>query len=100
MTSFPWIIIGIVLGLLATGISIFLLWKLWKKRNEMKSQGTNYHAFFILGVSFFLFGVVYGITFFISSMQVFLILGIVFVAMGTSYLAIGLANKDKWGKQT
>ena len=47
-----------------------------------------------------MFGVVYGITFFISSMQVFLILGIVFVAMGTSYLAIGLANKDKWGKQT
>jgi hypothetical protein len=93
MTSFPWIIVGIVLGLLVTGISIILA---WKKRKEIKSKGTNYRAFFILGVFFLLLGVIFDITFFISSTQVFLILGIVYIAMGISYISIGLANRDKW----
>jgi len=97
MASFPWLIIGIVIGLLVTGISVTLL---WKRRKEVKSQGTDYRAFLTLGITFFLVGVVYGITFFISSTHVFLILCIVFVAMGTSYLTISLANKGKWGKQT
>ena len=97
MTSFPWIIIGIVLGLLVTGISIILL---WKKRKEIKSQDTNYRAFFILGISFLLLGIVFGITFFISSTQVFLILGLSFIAPGIFYISFGLVNKDKWNKVT
>ena len=97
MTSFPWIIIGIVLGLIVTGISIILV---WKKRKELKSQDTNYRAFFILGVSFLLLGLVFEITFFISSTQVFLILGLSFIAIGISYISIGLTNRDKWQSKT
>jgi len=96
MDSIPWIIIGIILGLVVTGIGIVVV---WKRRKEVKSQDTGYRALYILGLSFLPLGVIFEIIFFTSDTKVFLVLGFVFIALGLSYLSIGLANKDKWNKQ-
>ena len=97
MNEFPWVIVGVIIGLILIGILVVMAFK-WKR--EGKSQGTNYRALFILGIIFFPLGVIYEITFFVSSTKVFLILGLSFIAMGLSYIAISLANKNKWTKIT
>ena len=100
MDSFPWVIIGIVLGLVVSGIGVIVL---WKKRKEVKTQEKGYQkgyrALFILGLSFLPLGIVFEIIFFTSDIKVFLVLGLAFIALGLSYLSIGLGNKDKWNKQ-
>ncbi|MFC1972214.1 hypothetical protein ACFLVE_02260 [Chloroflexota bacterium] len=96
MNEFPLVIMGILVGLILIGILVALTIK-WKK--EEKSKGTDYRAFFILGISFLPLGIIYEIVFFVSDTKVFLVLGIAFIGMGLSYLAIGLGNRDKWKKQ-
>jgi hypothetical protein len=97
MDSFPWVIIGIVLGLVVSGIGVIVV---WKRRKQVESQGAGYRALYILGLSFLPLGVVFEIIFFTSDIKVFLVLGLAFIALGLSYLSIGLGNKDKWNKQT
>ena len=96
MDSFPWVIIGIVLGLVVTGIGAIVI---WKRRKDVESQDTDYRALFVLGASFLPLGVIFEIVFFTSDTKVFLVLGLAFIGMGLSYLAIGLTNKDKWKKR-
>ena len=96
MNTSPFVIIGIVVGLILVVIlAVFAL----KKNKEGKSKGTDYRAFFILGISFLPLGIIYEIVFFVSGTKVFLVLGIAFIGIGLSYLAIGLGNRDKWKKQ-
>jgi len=92
MNEFPWVIVGVIIGLILIGILVVMAFK-WKR--ERKSQGTNYRALFILGITFLPIGVIYEITFFVSGTKDFLVLGLSFIAMGSSYIAIGLANKGK-----
>ena len=96
MNTYPFVIIGIIVGLILVGILVVFALK--KKKGE-KSQGTNYRALFILGICFLPLGIIYNIVFFTSGTKVFLVLGIAFIGMGLSYLAIGLGNRDKWKKQ-
>jgi len=93
MNNLPWIIVGIIVGLILVGFLIVLA---FKRRKEGKSQTINYRTFFILGISFLPLGIVYEISFFISGNTVFLTLGLAFIGMGLPYLAIGLTNRDKW----
>ena len=93
MNGFPWIIIGIAIGLILTGILVVVTLKIKK---EGYSKGTDYRAFFTLGISFLALGIIYEIVLLVSCTKVFLVLGIVFIGLGISYLAIGLGNKDKW----
>ena len=93
MNDFPWVIVGITLGIVIVGILVALA---FKRRKEGKSQAINYRTLFILGITFLPLGVLYEVVFFISGTTVFLILGLAFIAMGISYLTIGLANRDKW----
>jgi len=96
MNTSTFVIIGIVVGLILVGIlAVFAL----KRNKERKAKGTNYRAFFILGICFLPLGIIYEIVFFVSGTMIFLVLGIAFIGMGLSYLAIGLGNKDKWRKQ-
>jgi len=96
VNDFPWVIVGIIVGLILVGILVaFAL----KRKKEGKSKGTGYRALFILGICFLPLGIIYEIVFFTSGTRVFLILGIAFTGMGLSYLAIGLGNRDKWKKQ-
>ena len=97
MNEFPWVIVGVIIGLILIGILVVMAFK-WKR--DGKSHGTNYRALFILGITFSPLGVIYEIIFFVSGTKVFLVLGLAFIAMGLSYIAISLANKDKWTKQT
>jgi len=96
MNEFPWVTIGIIVGLILVVALIVLM--LWKRKKEGKPKETNYRAFFILGITFLPAGIIYEVVFLLSGTTVFLILGLSFIAMGLSYLAIGLANKDKWKK--
>ena len=93
MNEFPWVIVGIIVGLILIGILVAMT---LKRKREGKSGETNYRAFFILGVTLFPLGIIYEIVFFVSGTKVFLILGLAFIAMGLSYVAIGLANRNKW----
>lgn len=93
MNTFPFIIVGIITGLILVGILVVLA---WKKNKVGNNKGTNYRVLYNLGVIFLPLGVIYEIVFFVLDIKVFLVLGISFIAMGLSYLAIGLGNKDKW----
>ena len=95
MNDFPWAILGVTAGLALVGI---LLTVTLKRKREEKPRGTNYRAFFVLGITFLPLGIIYEIVFFTSGTKVFLVLGLAFIAMGISYLAIGLTNKEKWKK--
>jgi uncharacterized membrane protein HdeD (DUF308 family) len=92
MGTFPFVLIGIFIGLILVGIlAVFV----WKKNKEGKAKGIGYHVLFIMGIIFLPLGIIYEIVFFASDTKVFLILGIAFVGMGLSYLAISLGNRDK-----
>lgn len=93
MNSLPWIIAGIVLGVITIAVGAIIL---RKKRKEGETRVVNYRALFILGITFIPLGIVDEIVYFVSGTQVFLIIGTVFIVMGLLYLVIGLANKDKW----
>ena len=93
MGTFPFVLIGICIGLILVGIlAVFI----WKKSKEGKAKGTGYRVLFILGITFLPLGIIYEIVFFTSGTKVFLVLGIAFVGMGLSYLAISLGNRYKW----
>ena len=93
MGTFPFVTIGIFIGLILVGIlAVFA----WNKNKGRKTKGTGYRALFILGITFLTLGIIYEIAFLISGTKVFLILGISFIGLGLSYLAIGLGNRDKW----
>ena len=93
MDTFPFVIIGICIGLILVGIlAVFA----WNKNKEGKAKGTGYRVLFILGITFLPVGIIYEIVFFASDTKVFLVLGIAFIGMGLSYLAIGLGNREKW----
>ena len=95
MNELPWVIAGIVVGLILIGILAAII---LKRKREGKFGETNYRALFILGITFFPMGIIYEITFFVSGKTVFLVLGLSFIAMGLAYLAISLVNRDKWKK--
>ena len=92
MNGITWIIIGIVTGLILTGILAIVL---LRKRRQEKTKEINYRAFFILGISFLSLGIIYEIVFLAADRQVFLALGLPFIAIGLSYTAISLANRNK-----
>ena len=93
MDGFPWIIIGLVVGLVLVGIILVVL---YRRKKEKKFQEIDYRAFFILGVTFLPLGVLYEIIYFVADIMVFLVLGLAFIAMGITYLGVGLKNRDKW----
>ena len=92
MNDFPWVIIGIIVGLIATGILIALV---LKRRRASKPIVSHYRALFVLGITFIPLGIIYEIVFFVSGTKVFLVLGFSFIAMGLSYVAISLASRNK-----
>jgi hypothetical protein len=83
---------GLVLATLVI-IGVLFIILLFKMKKEGKTREINYQVFFYLGSSWIPIGCVFMIA-------INPIVGIAFMGMGTSYLAIGLANRDKWGKNT
>ena len=88
MSAFiPWIGASIV------GIAIVFILLIWKYRDsEYIRRDTDYKAFFWMGLIWVIIG---GLVLWLY--REFSTSGL--FAMGVIFLAMGLANKDKWGKQ-
>jgi len=81
MEPMPWIIIGLIAALfLGFAVAVSM-----RKKNG-KRQATDYRTIFYLGFLWFVMGMS-------NDMNVFFILGL-------AYMGMGLANRDKWKKQT
>jgi Gpi18-like mannosyltransferase len=85
----PYVILGIVFGLIVIGVTIALLFR--KRKAGIKAEEINYQAFFIMGISFLPMGIVFSAT--VSPG----FLGI--AGLGAVYLALGLKHRDKWEKK-
>ena len=96
MNSIPWVLVGIVVGLvvLAIGMVVAL-----RKRKEART--VDYRNYFVMGVIWVLSAPVMILLPWILHEEEpsFMPIGFVFLAMGVPYMIIGLGNKDKWGKQ-
>jgi hypothetical protein len=83
---------GLILAtLIIIGVLFIIL--LFKMKKEGKMREINYQVFFYLGISWIPIGCVFMIAINPG-------LGIAFMGMGASYIVIGLANRDKWEKNT
>ena len=81
MNDVPWVITGIIAGLVLVGILLVLM--LRKRKKEGIPEVSNYRSFLILGASFVPVGIIYEIVFFIKGTTVFLALGIAFIVAAT-----------------
>jgi|GEM_PF-888726 len=90
MSAMPWIIISIVAGILVVLAVAAIIWK--HRRNEYFSKGPDYRAFFWMGLVWVIVGGPVMWLYREFSMSGLFAIGVVFLAMG-------LANRDKWGKQ-
>jgi len=91
MSAMPWIMISVIAGILVVLAIAAMIWK--HRRNEYFSKGTDYRAFFWMGLVWVIFG---GPVMWLY--REFSMSGL--FAIGVIFLAMGLANRDKWGKQT
>jgi len=85
MNAMPWILFGILV-LVLLGVVLVVVARKGKRP-------TDYRSFFIMGVIWLPAGVIFLLLEGSSSM------GPLFLIMGLAYTIIGLANRDKWGKQ-
>jgi len=66
MGTFPFVLIGIFIGLILVGIlAVFV----WKKNKEGKAKGIGYHVLFIMWIIFLPLGIIYEIVFFASGYE-------------------------------
>jgi len=86
MNTFPWILVEI----LVPGLLVVVLVVVARKKER---RPTDYCSFFVIGVIWFPVGAIFLLLERSSGMGSF------FLIMGLAHLAIGLANRDKWGKQ-
>ena len=97
MNSIPWVLVGIVVGLVVLAIGMVVA---FRKRKEPRR--VDYRNFFVMGVIWIVFAPIIAFLPWILHHEepVQLIpMGFVFFAMGIPYVIIGLRNRDKWGKQ-
>jgi len=87
MSAIPWILVSIAGAILVLGAVVVWMLKKGKYRNE-----PDYRAFFWMGLVWVIIGgpVIWLIGEFSMS-------GL--FAIGVIFLAMGLANRDKWGKE-
>ena len=97
MNSIPWVLVGIVVGLVVLAIGMVVA---FRKRKEPRT--VDYRNYFVMGVIWIVFAPIIALLPWILHHEepVQLIpMGFVFFAMGTPYVIIGLRNRDKWGKR-
>jgi hypothetical protein len=86
MDPFPWILVMVLTAAVVAALALVFA---WKYRTGRVRKGPDYKAFFMMGLVWTIFGAVFMVLDY--SMSFFLPTGIIF-------LALGLANRDKWGK--
>ena len=90
MSATPWILVSVVAGIL---VVLAIAAMVWRRRGcEYFRKDTDYKAFFWMGLVWVIFGgpVIWLLEDFSMSWL---------FAMGVIFLAMGLANRDKWGRQ-
>ena len=90
MSAIPWILITVVAGILIVLAIAVMVWK--RRDSSYFRKDTDYKAFFWIGLVWVLFGG--PVIWLLGDFS----MGWLFV-MGVIFLAMGLANRDKWGKQ-
>jgi LPXTG-motif cell wall-anchored protein len=83
----------LIIGIMVT---LMLVLVLRKRKKAGKTGGTDYKAFFIMGIAFLPTGVVMMFMYFLTETP--FEIGLPLVALGLIYILIGLANRDKWKK--
>jgi len=83
----------LILGILVT---LFLVLVLRKRKQPGKAGGTDYKAFFIMGVVFLPTGLTMMLVYFFTEIP--FEVGLPLFALGLIYLVLGLVNRDKWKK--
>ena len=97
MNSIPWVLVGIVVGLVVLAIGMVVA---FRKRKEPRT--VDYRNYFVMGVIWIVCAPIIALLPWLLHHEepVQLIpMGFVFFAMGIPYVIVGLRNRDKWGKQ-
>jgi hypothetical protein len=84
----------LILGILVTLFLVLVL----RKRKLGKTAGTDYKAFFIMGVVFLPTGLTMMFVYFFTDIP--FEVGLPIFALGLIYLVLGLAKREKWKKST
>lgn len=84
-----WLILAFLgaLGFVVLGILLYA-------RGKRKERVTDYRMFFVLGICFFPLGIVW------TTIEKLRPMGFVYFSMGVVFFLIGLANQDKWKKES
>lgn len=84
----------LILGILVTLFLVLVL----RKRKLGKTAGTDYKAFFIMGVVFLPTGLTMMFVYFFTDIP--FEVGLPIFALGLIYLVLGLVKREKWKKST
>jgi uncharacterized membrane protein len=91
-----WLVVPILAVLIILGVVVLIV--ALRKSKEETAKATNFRVFYNMGIIFLPVGIIFMI-FSLTSDFSFAI-AIPFIGIGASYIAIGLANRDKWEKQS
>jgi len=94
MNGIPWVLVGIVVGIVVLAIGMVVA---FRKRKEPRR--VDYRNYFVMGVIWLLFAPVMVLLPWILHGEEPFFMGFFFLVMGIAYMIIGLRNRDKWGKQ-
>ena len=90
MDAIPWVLVMVGIAALVVALAVIMAWKYRKGRLQQKSE--DYKMYFIMGLVWMAVGIPLMIASDFSMSWMFV--------MGVIFLAIGLANRDKWGKES
>ena len=83
----------LIVGIL---VALLLVLVLRKRKRAGKAGGTDYKAFFIMGLAFLPTGLAMMVVYFFTDIP--FEVGLPLFALGLIYLVLGLVNRDKWEK--
>ncbi|MFC2059344.1 hypothetical protein ACFLTS_06910 [Chloroflexota bacterium] len=93
MSTISWVLLAIliVLGILMAVV-------VWRRRRGGKSTEPNYRALFLMGAALLAVGIIYLVLCLVTDVSC--VTPIPLLALGAIYLTAGLANKDKWKRNS
>ena len=84
----------ILLLLVGILVTLLLIVVLRRRKRRGKAEGTDYKAFFVMGLVFLPTGLAMMIVYFF--VEIPFEVGLPLFALGLMYLIVGLVNRDKW----
>lgn len=92
MAPIFWVLISVTILLIVVALTAAMF--IIRKRKGVELKGTDYRAFFYIGIAYLILGIALSFVFpqEVDFLNFFVFLGIIFTAMG-------LGNIDKWRKR-